>query len=89
MWLPDVQLQGHPRKHASRKIVGVNIKEERGQNRSLMYAILEASLPASPTTTSIKGEASVVNQLSDHTNHVPVWNQAKQVAGEATMHSMS
>ena len=54
------------------KIVYIDIKKDGGQGPSLGDAISQTSKPASLAITGGEGEASIVDKLQDHPNHMRI-----------------
>ena len=67
------------------KIVYIDIKKECGQDRSLDDAVSQTSKPASLAITGGEGEASVLDKLQDHPDHVLIRQKSQQLAGKASV----
>ena len=76
----------HRHKHTSWRLwrkdrIYIDIKKEKGQDRSLGHAISQTSKPALLAITGGKGEASILDKLQDHPNHVLIRQRSYQDAG--------
>ena len=67
------------------EVVNVNVKKEWSQNRTLRDAIFESSQPAFSSTTVGEGRIVIIDKLHHHLDHVPAWQESKELAGKAVM----